>query len=542
MFREQTKELHGTGKLLELPGDMQDAARRMAAKRAANQAWTLARGEHGWFDRPGKIAGEFGGALSDPIILGVTLLTLPVAAAQTLRGAMLLEAAIGGATEAAIQPHIAASREKLGQPYSVGEGLLAVGAGTVLGGVFGAGAHGTAAGLRNFLNAYDAQRAKRAVTDAPPVMDAPPVAPLTAQDAGPLPVATSPPDPRQAAIDALRPPRAQHRPPDGPDAPEVRMNEDAARVVLEAERRTQEEIAVVAETPVQQRVVEERLQEVESALAAGESPPPPPPQARRASAFISDFLTNIRKPRRDVLPTSLTDFVRQKGGILPDPGDLGELRAVLDKKTFRVLNKRRGMSLDKMARQASESGYLPEGAGPDDLVQALRSDADRTAGTVTGRVHSLEQQGELDQLAARINEQEEFAEMLREVGLTPEEAARMTDLEVEDRLFPPELEVPTPVGAQTGRAQESRAFVDEPPPEPNVLREAELAEANYLNEARRAGDTYVLVETDADGQFIIRADEVPVAEIEQIIESERVFLQELKLCAGTGTVPVAEAA
>ena len=511
LFREQTKELHATGKLLELPGDMQDAAKRMAAKRAANQAWTLARGEHGWFDRPGKIAGEFGGSLSDPVILGVTLLTLPVAAAQTLRGAMMLEAAIGGATEAAIQPYIAASREKLGQPYSVGEGLLAVGAGTVLGGVFGAGAHGAAAGLQRLVQTYDTQRATRPRTEA-----------------------GSPPAPGVA--------RTPYRQPAGADAPSVRMNEDAARIVLEGERRTQESLAAVADSPIQHRVAADRLQEVESALAAGELPPPPPPQARRASAFISDSLASIRNPRKDVPPMSLTDFVRQEGGILPHPDDLGALRAGLDTKTFRVLNKRRGTSLDKMARQASESGYLPEGAGPDDLVQALRADADRSAGSVTGRVHSLADKAGLDELAVRTREETEFAQMLRGVGLTPEDAARMTDLEVEARLFPPEPEVPTPAGAQTGRAQESRVFVDEPPPEPDLLREAELAEANYLNEARRAGEAYVLVETDADGQLIIRAEKVPVAEIERIIEDERVFLQELKRCAGTGPPTVAEAA
>lgn len=115
---------------------------------------------------------------------------------------------------------------------------------------------------------------------------------------------------------------------------------------------------------------------------------------------------------KSMIPKTLSEWVRSKGGLLEDEG--GEVRALGGGKEGRLLNSKTGMTLDDAARSAHEAGYFPDNEGRPDInefVNTLRDDvngqvprySDNDIGNVQYGEYINQLSQELDQRGVDVN-------------------------------------------------------------------------------------------------------------------------------------------
>lgn len=165
---------------------------------------------------------------------------------------------------------------------------------------------------------------------------------------------------------------------------------------------------------------------------------------------LLDRLRSGDIPRQsDIFGTSLTDFLREKGGIRDDGGELAARDADADRKAFtRKLIQEQGRTLDEAAELAAEAGYIQErdiNALIDAIDRELRGNTVYAAGTENAQLQQLGAdlaviQEELDRLGLDLSAMTnaEIKESLSKVAYEDSDIAAEVEL---NQSLPDALEV-----------------------------------------------------------------------------------------------------
>lgn len=376
------------------PDRVWQRGREIALERYTEAAAVMERAE-GFGEGSAVFLGGMTGAMTDPAnIAAMIAFRRPI---STFRGAVVYGAATSGATEAALQPVIQQYREEVGLPSGWDVGLTNVMYATVGGSVFGA----VEGSLIKLWQAIKVRRRKGLATQVDEqIADL-----LERYDAGELDreglnqefSALAEREPAFAAAIEIseRAAQAQAREVDNPFglSPEA-LEAHRARLANAEASILDEPIPFDGDTlppaPAQARVQDGRgplglglkqlLEEDDSGIAKVV-------EGYSAAAVAADeFGPDVGKlvarspdaPGAPDRPTSLIDWLRQRGGIRDDtPFMQGEVRRVLGgdpKQRPGLVNNQSGETLDVLARAAAEDGFDVPGQDPQRLLRLIEEE------------------------------------------------------------------------------------------------------------------------------------------------------------------------
>ena len=296
----------------------------LAVSRDAEHRFSLLAGSR---DGAGKwlaaLAGGAAGSLRDPVQLATLFVGGGPGAARTVTGRILAtalsEAAVNAGVELALQPAVQAYRARAGLESGVDEALKNAGFAALVGGALG-GAGRSLAELLSSGGRAEAQALAAGLDNAPPA--------LRAEIEARLPEAS-------AALRETLPPAARG----ALDQAEQIAHLDGTRPV--AASAEHHDVTVAA--------AHRAAQEPESFAGFA----PDPAQVERVTATITGPAP--AKPAKE--PPSLLEFLKARGGVLDDKGELAAIGA------GRLAEKQRGkpdrrVSLDYAREAAEEAGYI----------------------------------------------------------------------------------------------------------------------------------------------------------------------------------------
>jgi len=148
---------------------------------------------------------------------------------------------------------------------------------------------------------------------------------------------------------------------------------------------------------------------------------------------LIDRLRSGRRPgQAEMFGTSLVEFIREKGGVIDEGGDLASREADKERKPYqkRIINPK-GLALDRARELAAEAGYLDPQSSIADFLDKI-SDELRGAPVFTAAQHNqdaIEQNTVLEQLDAYLKSKdvdlktasnEEVKKLLQEAAKLPE--------------------------------------------------------------------------------------------------------------------------
>ncbi len=382
------KRLEAAGIAPRSAEDLRQEARKLAAQRRQESEDIASRATE--LGGLGALVGSGGAVLTDPPVLGSMLLGAP-ASAGILRTA-LTEAAIGGASEIAILPMLAGSRERLEMPLTTDEAIENVLFATVGGAVFGGGIKALGKGL-----GLVSDRLRPVVDQAVAEAEALPVS-SEIQDAAAyvtraeemgqatpfdrsLPTAQAEHIARfDEALNAGREGRAADLPSTG-------------RAPVRREMVQRQPLPVIGELQAATRTqraadLGEQIRRVVAREAAAESDLLRPREAlerfqqNNPGATADDELVRLfdmlRNPRKQLKPESLVQFLRARGGLRDDGGELSQGLGLSPKDRPGFINNKSGKNLDEAALAAQEAGFFPgrnleagDRVTPRDLLDAI---------------------------------------------------------------------------------------------------------------------------------------------------------------------------
>ncbi len=278
----------------------------------------------------GDFIGGTGGVLVDQNFFELNLLTLGInAPAQTLARTLFRDAVVGAGTEAILQAGVKDWYDEIGVDYTWGDFVGNVAAGGVGGAVlpqaFRYGGKGLKAGVS--LTNDQLRKGLVALRDAGYIKK---------KDADIINDLVD-----DAEIVAERPPSFV-----GDEA--AQELKDRISKAIDAANKGDDAVAVVAE-PIASTLEPQAVGPV-----AGPRPDfIPVPKGRS----LPDALKPLRKSEKK--PKTLLQFIRSVGGVTPNDRTIGDVKQLLDKSAFTVLNKKTGKHLDDLALEAQEAGYFP---------------------------------------------------------------------------------------------------------------------------------------------------------------------------------------
>ncbi len=365
--------------------------REIALERYTEAAAVMERAE-GFGEGSAVFLGGMTGAMTDPAnIAAMIAFRRPI---TTFRGAVVYGATTSGATEAALQPFVQQYREEVGLPSGWDIGLTNVMFATVGGGVFGA----VEGGLIKLGQAIEVRRRKGLATQ----IDEQVADLLERYEKGELDreglnqefVALAEREPAFAAAIEIseRAAQGQAREVDNPfglspealEAHQARLSNAEAAILDEPIPFQGDDLPLA---PAQARVQDGRgplglglkqlLEEDDSGIAKvveGYSA-----AAVAADEFGPDVGKLVaRPPDAPERPSSLIDWLRQRGGVRDDtPFMQGEVRRVLGgdpKQRPGLVNNQSGETLDVLARAAAEDGFDVPGQDPQRLLRLIEEE------------------------------------------------------------------------------------------------------------------------------------------------------------------------
>ena len=372
----------------DVPGleEMRARAARLAADRRAESADIRARATD--FGGLASLVGSITAGILDPPILAS--MTFGAGAASGILRTALIESAVAGGTEIAIQPLLAQSREQLGIPLTAEEAMQNILFATAGGALFGGGAKAIGRGLDRLGEFRSAVRDAGAIEipQTTELLDASAYLERAESLSGLSPYTMRSIEAQaehMARLDEAMLAGREGRPASIPATMPVPVRADLLETLptqIVDETLPGATRAIRAATLGQEMAEAVRVSmRAETNLAA--------PRERVSLALqddatdvrsLEDLAAFIRNPRNLPKPQSLTSFLQSRGG-LQDQGRELTLNLGLRPRDRPGLISRRGMRLDDAALAAQEAGFFPERRletgdriTTDDLVEALRGD------------------------------------------------------------------------------------------------------------------------------------------------------------------------
>lgn len=346
----------------------------------------------------GQFVGGAAAVVTDPPVLASMLVGAP-AASGILRTA-LIEAGIAVTVETAIQPSIQRFRAEAGLPAGVAEAFKNIAFAGLAGGTFAAGVKATVVGGRALLGSMRevSRVADAARLDAERFLERE----VSLQEETPFDIAL--PVARREHVDRMS--RAQSDlattgvfrlsdEPLSPTRPDVRTTtlraEDAPGVSPEVE-------AGFAVGQGMRESALDSLSDRERARAARET-------ARQLLGVpgLEDLLDVVRRPPRAPRTRSLTQFLKDQGGVKDPTGDLRGMG--LTARARPGLVNKSGITLDEAAERATEEGFFgprDEPVSTNALLDALDEDFNRGRPRLTEDDEAV--QAEFDQISRGVDE------------------------------------------------------------------------------------------------------------------------------------------
>lgn len=359
-FRDLAAE---AGAELPDPGEIHERA--LALARTAEETAADVGGRLQGLDNVATLIGGMGGAASDPPVF-LSMFAGAPAAAGILRTAAT-EAAIGGVTEAAIQPRVQAYRKKAGLEAGIEQALtniaFAFGGGAILGG----GARAIGRGIEHLTARKPATPAERGerdarafaerlrtLADANPYLDTRPGRSFHAQrltEAQEWLATGAPAHPVDGP--ALRP-GARRASPDPAvrqaiDEPELRAAYDAG---LSLRDRALQDIGGRENLKLAKAVIDEM---------------------DRAGADPRDLAAFLRNPPEKPRVKGLTQFLMEAGGVREAGGELAHI-GITGRTRPGLVNNRTGRTFDEAGEAAFEAGFFRRRPTEAELLAALEGD------------------------------------------------------------------------------------------------------------------------------------------------------------------------
>lgn len=370
----------------------------------------------------GGFLGSAGAVVTDPPVLGSMFLGAGVASG--IMRTALVESAIAGLVEIAIQPFIAASRAELGTELTFEEAvenvLFAAGGGALFGGGLKAAGAGTRA-IREALSSSAAQIDAGGVPDIPEVNDAVVYTQRAQAMSGETPFNRAEYEAQSEhvkrydeAMAAGREGRAANIAPENP----VPVRPEVLDEVPTA--RTQDVPGGEAVAGLG-RSIQEASTEAERSRSALRRPA----EALRVEAQtggtvdvrqrLDELQGLLQKPGQRPKPERLAQFLKRTGGLRDEGGELRQGLGLAPRDRPGLINDRSGRSLDDAALAAQEAGFFPgrdleagDRITPDDLLEATQDDLSGRA-----RFRDIDEQD-----VALVREIEDLERALDEAGVS----------------------------------------------------------------------------------------------------------------------------
>jgi len=513
-------------------------------------------------DTLGAIA-AFGGSaaafLIDPPVLASMLLGAPFSTG-VLRGA-LTDAAIAGAVEIPIQAKVQLTRERLGEGGSFGAGLANVATvtagGFLLSGALRGAVKGSQAGGRAVERGFFRQRAAARVireaiegTEAGAVRARLGIRALAEESRAregaksrierdaqaflerKIELEDATPFDREAAgarleheqrLSEAQLAAREGRAPNIPDEPRSPVSGPVfgragqKTVSFEEGPLAELEQALNGAAKDLQEAGRARIEELEAGKRGAEF-------FRPLFGDVAEFgrvIETLRRPPPRLKPKSLTQFVKEKGGLKESKGELNAI-GITSRSRPGLINNRSGQTLDDAALDAFEAGFFPLNDARPTINEFLVALAD----DIQKRPQRFRPEDEL--LVAERAEIDDALEVLSRVGIDPR---RLADAEILARLqeIAARAAAADELSGATGRAvSDARAgggALDELDAE--MERFDAVIERQVRAEAAGKEGERVFV-ADDDGNIIERR----IQDVFEDLEQEEILLREFNVCLG----------